>query len=278
MHKKKKIWKVVFVIGFLVMMYPLVSRLHYKQVAKEQVSDFEKKARALKAAEIEKRMTLAKAYNATLDPSRLTDPYSETEKAGVKAYARMLEVGELLGHVDVPAIGEDLPVYAGSGENILQKGCGHMEGTSLPIGGKSTHAVLTAHRGLPTAALFRHLDKLKKGDRFYVRNMKETLAYEVDQIKVVRPWDFAPVMVADGKDYCTLLTCTPYMVNSDRLLVRGHRIRYVAPVREKDRAQEAERNDKVYFYGALLVAGLLTLGLVREKRRIRKIKRRRHND
>ena len=278
MHKKKKIWKVVFVIGFLVMMYPLVSRLHYKQVAKKQVSDFEKKARALKATEIEKRMTLAKAYNATLDPSRLTDPYSETEKAGVKAYARMLEVGELLGHVDVPAIGEDLPVYAGSGENILQKGCGHMEGTSLPIGGKSTHAVLTAHRGLPTAALFRHLDKLKKGDRFYVRNMKETLAYEVDQIKVVRPWDFAPVMVADGKDYCTLLTCTPYMVNSDRLLVRGHRIRYVAPVREKDRAQEAERSYKVYFYGALLVAGLLTLGLVREKRRIRKIKRRRHND
>lgn len=278
MSKKKKIWKALFVIGFLVMMYPLVSRLHYKEVAKEQVSDFEKKAKALKAEDIANRMRLAKAYNATLDPSRLTDPYSETEKAGVKAYARMLEVGELLGHVDVPVIGEDLPIYAGSGENILQKGCGHMEGTSLPIGGKSTHAVLTAHRGLPTAALFRHLDKLKKGDRFYVRNMKETLAYEVDDVRIVRPWDFAPIMVAEGKDYCTLLTCTPYMVNSDRLLVRGRRVPYVSPVREKEKARAVERNYRTYFYGSLLVAGVLAFVLCREKRRIRKLKRRKKRD
>ncbi|MDU2359966.1 MAG: class C sortase, partial [Campylobacter concisus] len=111
--------------------------------------------------------------------------------------------------------------------DVLQHACGHLEGTSLPIGGVDTHAVITAHRGLPQVKLFRELDKLEIGDEFYYTNVRETLAYQVDQILVVEPWDFEPVLVVEGKDLMTLLTCTPYMINSHRLLVRGHRVPYI---------------------------------------------------
>lgn len=177
-------------------------------------------------------LELAKAYNDTLDPSRLSDPYSDKEKEGIAEYARMLEVEEKIGFVSIPKIDQALPVYAGTNDGVLERGCGHLEGTSLPIGGTSTHAVITAHRGLPKAKLFRELDKLKEGDIFYFQNIATTLAYEVDQIMTVEPWDFEPVLVVEGEDMMTLLTCTPYMINSHRLLVRGHRVDYVAPVSE----------------------------------------------
>lgn len=161
-----------------------------------------------------------------LDPSRLADPYTDMEKAGRAEYARMLEVEEMVGHIRIPKIKVDIPIRAGSSEDVLQQGAGHLEGTSLPIGGDSTHTVITAHRGLPNAKLFRNLDQLAYGDIFYITNIKETIAYKVDKIQVVEPSDFEPVLVVERKDYATLLTCTPYMINSHRLLVRGVRIPY----------------------------------------------------
>lgn len=234
MKKKNKKWVPValFVVGLLVMMYPLVSQLYYRVEANTQVQTFQKTVDEMDLKEIQERMDLARAYNKTLDPSRLADPYSEEEQEGIAEYARMLEVHEQIGYVHIPRINENLPVYAGTAEAVLQKGVGHLEGTSLPIGGESTHTVLTAHRGLPKAKLFTDLDKMQEGDVFYIHNIETVLAYQVDQILTVEPWDFEPVLVVDGEDYATLLTCTPYMVNSHRLLVRGHRIEYTPPVTE----------------------------------------------
>ena len=201
---------------------------------------------------------MARAYNQTLDPSKLADPYTEKEKEGIKAYARMLEIEEKIGHVEIPAIHQDIPVYAGTSESILQKGAGHLEGTSLPIGGASTHTVITAHRGLPTAKLFTDLNRLKEKDQFYIHNIEGVLAYEVDQIKVVEPSDFSEVLVVEGEDYATLLTCTPYMINSHRLLVRGHRIPYNPQI-----LQEGSRTrDNSRFLDYLMFSVPITLVLL----------------
>ena len=231
----KKNWPflLLFVIGFLIMIYPMISQYYYRVEANQEIEDFQKKAAALDQNEVLRRMDLAEGYNTSLDPSKLGDPYTEKEKAGRAEYARMLEIEEKIGFVEIPKIKERLPIYAGTSMEVLEKGAGHLEGTSLPIGGPSTHTVITAHRGLPKAKLFRHLDKMEKGDVFYIHNIETVLAYEVDQILVVEPWDFEPVLVTPGKDYATLLTCTPYMINSKRLLVRGHRIDYVPPVNSK---------------------------------------------
>lgn len=235
---KKKIWPLVvlFIAGFVIMMYPIISNYYYRIEANNQILDFTENAKKLDNNEILRRIELAEAYNSVLDPSRLADPYTDKEKEGIAEYARMLEVKEKMGFVEIPKIDTNLPIYAGTSNEVLNKGVGHLEGTSLPIGGKSTHTVLTAHRGLPSARLFRDLDKLEKGDIFYVHNIQTVLAYEVDQILTVDPSNFDPVLVVDGEDYATLLTCTPYMINSHRLLVRGHRVPYVAPVKEDSRA------------------------------------------
>lgn len=269
---KKGLWvpAVLFLLGLAIASYPIISRLYYRMEASDQVTSFEEKKADLPSAEVLERIELAKGYNQTLDPSRIGDPYTQQEKEGVAEYARMLELQEKIGHVEIPKIGEDLPVYAGTAESILQKGAGHLEGTSLPIGGESTHTVLTAHRGLPSAKLFSDLDKLEVGDRFYIHNIQTVLAYKVDQILVVGPSDFEPVLVVEGKDYATLLTCTPYMINSHRLLVRGERIDYVPAVEEQEIA--VNRQTRMYqqlFYVTLAVLVLVVLWIV-----VRKVRKR----
>lgn len=257
-EKIKKNWKIIliFILGLLIATYPIISNYYYTIDNNNQISEFNEAVAEMPDKEVLERIELAKAYNDTLDPSRLADPYTEREKKGVENYARMLEVREKIGYVDIPKIGQQIPVYAGTSEDVLQHACGHLEGTSLPIGGKDTHAVITAHRGLPQVKLFRDLDKMEVGDLFFFTNVKETLAYKVDQILVVEPWDFEPVLVVEGKDLMTLLTCTPYMINSHRLLVRGHRIPYVPEEKE-------EAEDKAKFnYKDLIVPGFVILLLI----------------
>ena len=251
-EKFKKNWKIIliFILGLLIATYPIISNYYYTIDNNNQIAEFNEAVAEMPSKEVLERIELAKAYNETLDPSRLADPYTEREKKGVENYARMLEVREKIGYVDIPKIGQQIPVYAGTSEDVLQHACGHLEGTSLPIGGKDTHAVITAHRGLPQVKLFRDLDKMEVGDLFFFTNVKETLAYKVDQILVVEPWDFEPVLVVEGKDLMTLLTCTPYMINSHRLLVRGHRVPYVPEVKE-----EIERAK--FNYKSLIVPGLI---------------------
>ncbi|KGF04401.1 class C sortase [Anaerococcus lactolyticus] len=258
----------IFILGLLIFSYPLISQKYYEIKAEDDVITFVKAAKELAPEDLDRRMALAAAYNRTLDPSRLADPYTDMEKAGRAEYARMLEVEEMVGHIKIPKIKVDIPIRAGTSEDVLQKGAGHLEGTSLPIGGNSTHTVITAHRGLPNAKLFRNLDQLAYGDVFYITNIKETIAYKVDKIQVVEPSDFEPVLVVENKDYATLLTCTPYMINSHRLLVRGVRIPYQEAIDDGVANMPRARVD---FFRMVLVLIpiiiILTLTLFREKKR-----------
>lgn len=258
----------IFILGLLIFSYPLISQKYYEIKAEDDVITFVKAAKELAPEDLDRRMALAAAYNRTLDPSRLADPYTDMEKAGRAEYARMLEVEEMVGHIKIPKIKVDIPIRAGTSEDVLQKGAGHLEGTSLPIGGNSTHTVIAAHRGLPNAKLFRNLDQLAYGDVFYITNIKETIAYKVDKIQVVEPSDFEPVLVVENKDYATLLTCTPYMINSHRLLVRGVRIPYQEAIDDGVANMPRARVD---FFRMVLVLIpiiiILTLTLFREKKR-----------
>ena len=266
--KKNLPFALIFLLGLLIFSYPLISQKYYEIESGNEVVEFRKETESIDKEEVKRRMDLARAYNDTLDPSRLSDPFTEEEKAGRKEYARMLEVNEMLGHVEIPRIGQDLPIYAGTTDEVLGKGLGHLEGTSLPIGGTSTHAVVTGHRGLPNAKLFRNLDQLVEGDVFYIHNIEGTLAYQVDKIQVVDPSDFNPVLVEEGKDYATLLTCTPYMINSHRLLVRGHRIPYQAAIDDGVANVKRLAPDFLQLFLILLpIIALLLIIVIREHRR-----------
>ncbi len=216
------------------MTYPMISNWYYRIESNNQVADYKEARDLLSDEEIGRRIRLAKIYNDNLGNVTPKDPYSEEEKhKAIENYAQMLELRTKIGVINIPSIDVELPIYAGTNEEILQKGAGHLEGTSLPIGGESTHTVITAHSGLPTARLFTDLQKVKMGEKFYIENIAGTLAYEVDHIDVIDPSDFQQLLVVPGKDYATLLTCTPIMINTHRLIVRGHRVPYVPEVDEK---------------------------------------------
>lgn len=265
----------LFVIGLGITLYPAISNFYYRIETTEEIKGFEREVAEMEPADLQERMDLARAYNATLEPSKLSDPYTEEEKKGIAEYARMLEVREKMGHVYIPSIEQDVVFYAGTSDAVLQKGAGHLEGTSLPVGGESTHSVITAHRGLPDKLLFRHLDRLEEGDIFYVYNIETVLAYEIDQILIVDPSDFGPVLIVEGEDLCTLLTCTPYMINSHRLLVRGHRIPYTPPVREAPlQALEANMQLRLMFFAALAVLLLLLIFYFRNSKQVKRAEER----
>ncbi|MCI5642738.1 class C sortase [Peptoniphilus sp. AGMB00490] len=234
--KSNKLFIFIFILGLGILSYPLISNWYYRIEANNQVADFKEARELLSQEEIDRRLRLAKIYNDDLGNVVPKDPYSEEEKhRAIENYAQMLELRTKIGTIEIPSIDVDLPIYAGTNEEILQKGCGHLEGTSLPIGGESTHTVITAHSGLPSARLFTDLEKVKLGDKFYINNIGGVLAYEVDHIDVIDPSDFSQLLVVPGKDYATLLTCTPIMINTHRLIVRGHRIPYVPEKDEKIR-------------------------------------------
>ena len=174
----------------------------------------------------------ANAYNEALLPSILPDSFAVAEASDEpdEEYMACLNIAgdEMMGTVEIPKIDIELPIYHTTDEEVLEKAAGHLEGSSLPVGGESTHAVISAHRGLPSASLFTDLDQLEEGDHFLLHILDETLAYEVDKISVVEPEETQDLAVEEGEDLVTLLTCTPYGVNSHRLLVRGHRVPYEA--------------------------------------------------
>lgn len=263
----------IFLVGVLIAVYPFISQKYYEIESNNQILDYIEKVDELEDKEIDRKLKLAKIYNDMLDISKLADPYSEEEKdEALSEYANMLKVQEKIGFVEIPKIEQNLPIYAGTSESILQKGVGQLEGASLPIGGENTHTVLTAHRGLPSAKLFTDLDKMEVGDVFYIHSLKNVLAYEVDQILTVEPTDFEPVLVVDGKDYATLLTCTPYSVNSHRLLVRGKRIEYTAPVKEPSiELRKTKAMYQNYLYAALAFILILIILIYLTRRRIKRI-------
>ncbi len=212
----------LLLVGICILMYPRVSDLIMRYTAYSEIASYNAAVKVIDKSEIKKLQKLAQEYNEALAEGN-------TDKSSITDYDSLLAVTEAIGYVDVPKVNIYLPIFHGLTGDILQRGVGHMEGTSLPIGGKSTHCVLAAHTGLPTADLFTNIDQLVLGDVFYIHVLDETLAYRVDQIKIVLPDNTDDIKIVENKDYVTLLTCTPYGVNDHRLLVRGTRIPYKEP-------------------------------------------------
>lgn len=219
----------VLLVAFAVLLYPTYSRYLNEKNGSKVVSEYDEKSIKLSHAEKEQMLADARAYNQEmLGNIDLIDPFSQTEPEVDERYESLLNVegSGMMGYVKIPKINVELPIYHGTSESVLQAGVGHFQGTSLPVGGDSTHTVLTGHRGLPDKTLFTNMDKMEVGDIFYIKVLDATLAYEVDQILTVLPEDTEALSIVPGQDYATLVTCTPFAINTHRLLVRGHRIPY----------------------------------------------------
>lgn len=224
---------IIFLAGLSLLLYPFVANQWNNYRQKQLISGYEQVVSEKEAAEgidYDAERKKAEDYNEALLPCVLPDSFALAESSGVDpVYMNTLNIAgdEMMGSVEIPKIDIKIPIYHTTEEEVLNKGAGHLEGSSLPVGGVNTHAVISAHRGLPSASLFTDLDQLKEGDHFLIHVLNETLCYEVDKISVVEPEDTSDLAVEDGADLVTLLTCTPYGVNTERLLVRGHRVPYV---------------------------------------------------
>ena len=213
----------VFLVGLSLLLYPSVSDYWNSFHQTRAISTYSENVANLDREQYDEIWAAAAKYNASLNQRSNAYLLSEEQK---QEYEQLLNVSGLgvMGYIEIPEIDVSLPIYHGTEESVLQIAVGHLEWSSLPVGGESTHCVLSGHRGLPSAKLFTHLDKLVEGDIFMLRVLDEVLTYEVDQILIVEPQETASLRIVEGKDYCTLVTCTPYGINTHRLLVRGHRI------------------------------------------------------
>ena len=229
--KKKKtgiILVLILFVGVCGLLYPSVSQYWNSKTQSRAVDNYREVLASLKPQDYDAFFEAAENYNAALN--ELDFPLTEYRE--LKRYNDILNVNGtgIMGYVSIPKIGVELPLYHGISTEVLNMACGHLEGTSLPVGGKNTHCVLSAHRGLPHAKLFTELNKMEVGDTFMITVLNRTVTYQVDQIKVVLPSESNDIKIAQGEDYCTLLTCTPYGINSHRMLVRGTRIENAAPI------------------------------------------------
>ncbi len=223
-HWVTAVYILIVIIGVLIFSYPIVSNYWNSMHQSEVIGSYEEQRLALPDTEAMKALADARAYN---DNMILAPKSTFLNGEPVdKQYESLLNIGDsgIIGVIEIPKIEVNLPIYHGSAESVLAIGVGHLEGSSLPVGGASTHTVLTGHRGLPSALLFSNLDQLVIGDYFKITVLKEVLTYEVDQIVIVEPQEVDEMSIQADEDLCTLVTCTPYGINSHRMLVRGHRI------------------------------------------------------
>ena len=225
--KKNKRTTVLLVVlllaGLSLLLYPTVSDYWNSFHQTRAIASYAETVAELDNTQYDALWDAAQRYNEALARRNMTFFLSEAQE---KEYESLLDVSGLgiMGYVEIPEINCSLPIYHGTEESVLQIAVGHIEWSSLPVGGESSHCVISGHRGLPSAKLFTNLDKLTEGDTFMLRVLDEVLTYEVDQILIVEPQETGALRIEEGKDYCTLVTCTPYGINSHRLLVRGHRI------------------------------------------------------
>lgn len=214
---------VVFFVGVSVLLYPTVSDYWNSLHQSQAIATYADSVENMDEQDYEKLWDAAVSYNQKLFQSGHGLGLKDEEK---EEYNELLDVSGtgIMSYIEIPKIKCSLPVYHGTDEGVLQIAVGHIEGSSLPVGGLNTHCVLSGHRGLPSAKLFSNLDKLEEGDIFMIRTLDQTLTYEVDQIRIVLPDEVEDLKIEEGKDLCTLVTCTPYGINTHRLLVRGHRV------------------------------------------------------
>ena len=217
----------IFFIGFCVLLYPAFSQYWNSKTQSIAVAEYERMLQIITRDQYSAVFEKARSYNDNL--RALDSPLRQY--SNIDGYQDAMDVNGtgMIGYITISKISVELPIYHGTEAEVLNIGCGHMQGTSLPCGGESTHCVLSAHRGIPGARLFTDLDKMQVGDTFTITILDRVMTYEVDQVLIVEPSDTSEIQIVDGKDYCTLLTCTPYGLNTHRLLVRGHRIETLRP-------------------------------------------------
>lgn len=213
----------ILLAGLSLLLYPSVSDYWNSFHQTKAIIDYGEEMASLDEETYDALWSAARKYNESLADRDNSYVLSEAQ---TEEYERLLDVSGLgiMGYIEIPEINCSLPIYHGTQEEVLQIAIGHLEWSSLPVGGKSSHCVLSGHRGLPSARLFTNLDKLKEGDIFSLRVLNEVLTYEVDRILIVEPQEIDALQIVEGEDYCSLVTCTPYGINTHRLLVRGHRI------------------------------------------------------
>lgn len=213
----------ILLAGLSLLLYPALSDYWNSLHQSQAIASYVETVEAMDEADYEAMWAAARAYNDALPRDNSRFHPSEEEQAEYDALLDVSGTG-IMGYVEIPQIGVSLPIYHGTDEAVLQVAIGHIEGSSLPVGGAGTHCVISGHRGLPSAKLFTDLDQIQEGDIFLLHILDETLTYQVDQIHIVEPDDVTYLAIEEGQDLCTLVTCTPYGVNSHRLLVRGRRI------------------------------------------------------
>ena len=234
----------LMVLGILIMAYPTVSDWWNSYHSTRAIAVYSQKVDSMSREEIDALLEAAREYNRSLLTKE--NPYAMDEDE-LALYNSLLDPGGtgLMGYIQIPSVKINCPIYHGTEESILQTAVGHLDWTSLPVGGEGTHAVISGHRGLPRAKLFTDIDRLKEGDHFTITVLTQTITYEIDQIRIVQPEDLAELGIVPGKDYFTLVTCTPYGINTHRLLVRGERTEYVPP---EDSAESPEQTILYRFY------------------------------
>jgi len=213
----------ILLVGLSLLLYPSVSNYWNSFTQSKVIVDYSQQIQEIDPDRYKEILDAAIAYNDSLLGRRNSYLLSDAQK---EEYERLLDISGLgiMGYIEIPKIKCSLPIYHGTNDSVLQIAIGHLEWSSLPVGGESSHCVLSGHRGLPSAKLFTNLDQLVAGDVFLLRVLDEVLTYEVDQIQIVLPDETDSLMIEEGQDYCTLTTCTPYGINTHRLLVRGHRV------------------------------------------------------
>ena len=211
-----------FLIGVCVLLYPSISNYWNSKTQSRAIVDYEAVLQYLEPEDYTALFQAAYDYNEALYKTAF--PLVQYKEVPGYYEALKIEGTSIIGYINIPKIGVELPIYHGTSDEVLNRGVGHMEGSSLPVGGENTHCVMSAHRGLPSAKLFTDLDRMEMGDTFQIVVLDQLLTYQVDQIKIITPQEFEDLLIVDGMDYCTLVTCTPYGINTHRLLVRGIRI------------------------------------------------------
>ena len=243
-------------VGISILLYPTISNKWNAYRNSKLISQYKKNVSSLSKEKAASMIEAAKKYNQTLGTPKVPDAFSIRDGKRDKQYDSLINMGDgMMGYVEVPSIDVNLPLYHYTFDSVLLKGAGHLFGSALPVGGESTHSVVSAHRGLPSEKMFTDLNLLEKGDEFYYHILGETYAYKVDRIQVIEPSDVKYLSIEYKKDYSTLVTCTPYGVNTQRLLVRGHRI----PYRKKKSAVKKHDNtiNLVFLQVVSAIAGVL---------------------
>ena len=270
--------------GIIVFMYPTISNYLAEKNQAEVIYEYNDAVAELDEETIEEELEKAQTYNENLSGDPVHDPFVEGSGYALPDdYTEVLNISGngVMAYIEIPKISVYLPIYHGTEEDVLAKGVGHIQQTSLPIGGSSTHAVLTGHTGLPNAELFTRIDELEIGDTFYIYVLNQTLKYEIYETEVIEPEDISELTIEDGRDLVTLVTCTPYGVNTHRLLVKAERTEYNEEEEQElieEESQISNKNIKLYIIGIIigllvLLIAMISIHIAKKKKKRRRKKR-----